>query len=263
MFLHVRRFTAILFIILCTSLLVLLGFFSYSIVGGKKYIQPAFNRPLLSEYTPTTGDIVAVHYSGHGMVGIPVAEHWPTHAGFVWASESETCIIECTKFSAPALPNLFEPTVKKDRGVRIVPWKEYVNSLDNVMYLRKYTHSRKIEDDDVRQALEWAQHVNFEPRIAESMTFDVTVAIGFRPVWPKLTEWCSKAAKLDSPSRYGKSAYCSEFVSQFLQRIKCMNPDFREHYKVSPASILHSVGLLDSLASGYASWGKDEMLVRR
>jgi hypothetical protein len=262
MFIHIRRFAAILFIVLTAALLFLLSFFSYSIVSGKQYIQPAFNRPLLSEYTPVTGDIVAVHYSGHGMVGIPVAEHWPTHAGFVWAAQSETCIIECTKFCAPALPNLFEPTKDKDRGVRIVPWKEYVNSLDNVMYLRKYS-GRAIEDSAVQEALLWAKDVNFEPRIAETMTFDVTVAIGFRPVWPKLTDWCSKAAKLDLPERYGKSAYCSEFVSQFLQKLGCMDPAFKDHYKVSPASILQSVGLLDKLSFGYASWGRDEMLVRR
>jgi hypothetical protein len=262
MFVLVRRFAAMLFFLLLSSLLFLLSFFSYSIIDGKRYIQPAFNRPLLSEYVPTTGDIVVVHYSGHGMVGIPVAEHWPTHAGFVWSAQSETCVIECTKFSAPALPNLFDPTKDKDRGVRIVPWKEYVNSLDNVMYLRKYK-GNVINDDSVKQALQWAKDINFEPRIAESMTFDVTVAIGFRPVWPKLTDWCSKAAKLDDTSRYGKSAYCSEFVSQFLQKLGCMDPSFKDHYKVSPASILQSVGYLDKLARGYASWGIDEMLVRR
>lgn len=262
MFIYVRRAAAILFVLLISSLVFALSFFSYSIISGKQYIQPAFNRPLLSEYTPKTGDIVAVHYTGHGMVGIPVAEHWPTHAGFVWAAESETCIIECTKFCAPALPNLFEPTKDKDRGVRIVPWKEYINSLDNVMYLRQY-QGENINDDAVREALAWSKDVTFEPRIAETMTFDVTVAIGFRPVWPKLTDWCSKAAKLDSAARYGKSAYCSEFVSQFLQKLGLMDPNFKEHFKVSPASILHSVGYLDTLASGYASWGRDEMLVRR
>lgn len=72
------------------------------------------------------------------MIGIPVAEHWPAHAGFVWVRPNgEACVLEATKFSAPPLPNLLKQTQEKERGVHAVPWAHYVNSVDNVLYVRE------------------------------------------------------------------------------------------------------------------------------
>jgi len=99
------------------------------------------------------------------------------------------------------------------------------------------------------------------------MTLDLTVAIGFVPVWPKLSEWCAHAAKIDDVNRRrDKQAFCSEFVVQLLQKLGGLDADFKELYRLSPASLLHSAGALDKLAlksPKQARWGEDRMLVRR
>ncbi len=251
----------------CVLLIVVLDFFRHSITEGKKFIQPSFLKPVLNTYTPKTGDIVMMHYLGHGMIGIPVAEHWPTHAGVIWVRpDGLPVVLECTKFSAPALPNVLNQTIQKKRGVRAVPWADYVNSIDNVLYLRKLVTGSISTYDAQRVVDNWAVHIDFETRIADSMTFDLTIAIGFSPVWPKFSEWCARAAKLNETERRKNQAFCSEFVVQFLQKLGAINQDFEYHYQVSPASLLKSVGILDNLAKNAplkTSWGDDVMIVRR
>lgn len=243
------------------------SFLKYSIEKGKTFIQPAFSRSLLPSYSPQTGDIVVVHYLGHGMIGIPVAEHWPTHAGMVWVTPSgEAVVLECTKFSAPALPNRLVQTANKKRGVRAVPWSEYVNSVDNVLYIRKLVKGSIDTNEVEKQVNEWAVNIDFETRIADSMTIDLTVAIGFVPVWPRLSAWCSHAAKLDETKRRINQAFCSEFVVKLLQRVGGIDADAKDLFKVSPASLLKSAGVLDMIslkAPRSTKWGEDRMLVRR
>lgn len=263
----IRRTAAVVIVILAAAFLILVSFLKYSIEQGKTFIQPAFNRTLVNSYVPKTGDIVTMHYLGHGMIGIPVAEHWPTHAGFVWVKpDGQAVVLECTKFSAPALPNVLEATVNKVRGVRAVPWAEYVNAIDNVLYIRELTGGSINSEDVEKQVNEWAVHLDFETRIADSMTIDLTIAIGFVPVWPKFSEWCAKAAKLTEVNRRKNQAFCSEFVAQLLQRVGGIDPDFKELYRVSPASLLQTAGVLDRLALKSprgTRWGQDRMLVRR
>ena len=253
--------------LLCVLTILTLDFFRHSITEGKKFIQPSFDKPLLNSYTPKTGDVIAVHYLGHGMIGIPVAEHWPTHAGMIWVRpDGIPVVLECTKFSAPALPNVLNQTIQKKRGVRAVPWTDFVNSVDNVLYLRKMK-TGSISTYAVQKLVdEWAVNIDFETRIADSMTFDLTIAIGFSPVWPKFSEWCARAGKLHETERRTNQAFCSEFVIQLLQKLGAVDPDFKYPYQVSPASLLKSVGILDKLAINSplgASWGDDVMIVRR
>lgn len=262
-----KKFVGIFFIIVIFAILILASFLRYSIVQGKTFIQPAFSKPLLSSYKPKTGDILAVHYLGHGMIGIPVAEHWPTHAGMIWVKpDGKAVVVECTKFSAPALPNLFKQTLDKTRGVRIVPWDEYVNSVDNVLYIRQLIEG-SIDSYEVEDILNtWAFDIDFETRIADSMTIDLTVAIGFVPVWPRLSQWCAETAKLHEVKRRQKQAFCSEFVVQLLQKLEGINQNAKNLYKVSPASLLKTAGVLDHLAIGSprnCKWGEDRMIVRR
>ena len=263
----VRRFFCFIIFFLSVTIIFLLSFIKYSLVKGKTFIQPSFNKPVLSNYIPKTGDLLMVHYLGHGMVGIPVAEHWPTHMGMVWVQEcGRVVVIECTKFSAPALPNVLKETLKKERGVRAVPWEDYVNSVDNVLYIRELS-AGSIDSALVKKVVtQWAVHIDFETRIADSMTFDLTIAIGFVPAWPKFSEWCAKAAKLNEIKRREKQAFCSEFISRLLQKLGAIDSIFENHYKISPASFLKSVGTLEKLTldshSGLA-WGEDRMLVRR
>ena len=262
-----RRIFSVFILFIAINIINILNFLRYSIVQGKTYIQPAFSKSLLNSYQPQTGDIVIMHYTSHGMMGIPVAEHWPTHAGFVWVQENgETVVLECTKFSAHALPNILKQTKDKERGVRAVPWKEYVNAVDNVMYLRKLIEG-KIDTKNVETVInEWAVNIDFETRIADSMTLDLTVAIGFVPVWPKLSEWCAQTAKLHEVERRSNQAYCSEFVVKLLQKLKAIDANYKELYRVSPASLLQSVGVLDKLAQTSelkTKWGEDCMIVRR
>jgi hypothetical protein len=263
----VRRTAAVAVVIFAVAFLLLVSFLKFSIEQGKTFIQPAFNRSVLNSYVPKTGDIVVMHYLGHGMIGIPVAEHWPTHAGFVWVKpDGKAVVLECTKFSAPALPNVLEQTKKKERGVRAVPWEEYVNAIDNVLYIRELTEGTISSKDVETQVNDWAVHLDFETRIADSMTLDLTVAIGFVPVWPKFSEWCAKAAKLHELKRRKKQAFCSEFVAQLLQKVGGIDPDFKELYRVSPASLLQTAGVLDTLSLKSprgTRWGQDRMLVRR
>ena len=263
----VRRTAAVAVILGAVAFLVLLSFLKFSIEQGKQFIQPAFSRSILHVYTPKTGDIVAMHYLGHGMIGIPVAEHWPTHAGFVWVQPNgQPVVLECTKFSAPALPNILEKTKNKTRGVRAVPWEEYINAIDNVLYIRELTQGTISTYDVEREVYDWAVNLDFETRIADSMTFDLTIAIGFVPVWPKFAEWCAKAAKLNEVKRRSQQAFCSEFVVQLLQRVGGIDPHYKELYRVSPASLLQTAGVLDRLSLSSprdTRWGEDRMLVRR
>jgi hypothetical protein len=259
----VKIFLTLFLLVVTIALILTLNALKYSIEQGKTKIQPAFNKSVLNEYTPKNGDIIMVHYLSHGMVGIPVAEHWPTHAGFVWVKNNEAFVIECTKFSAPALPNVLEYTKEKERGVRVVPWEEYVNSVDNVLYIRELAQGTITSEAIEKQLLDWGQYIDFETRIADSMTFDLTIAIGFVPVWPRFAEWCAKAAKLHESERRNKQAFCSEFVSQLLQKLGATDPNFKEHYRISPASLLSSVGELDKIANPNFKWKKDRMIVRR
>jgi hypothetical protein len=251
-------------IVLSFFLVFIASALKHSIEGGKKFIQPAFNKNVLNSYEPQTGDIIMMHYLSHGMIGIPVAEHWPTHAAFVWVkNDGKAYILECTKFSAPALPNVLEHTKDKERGVRCVPFDEFVNSVDNVMYIRKLKKGF-ISSNAVYDLIEkWGKYIDFETRIADSMTFDLTVAIGFVPVWPKLGEWCARTAKLNDLERRKDRAFCSEFVSQLLQKLGATDLNFKEHYRMSPASFLSSVGALEKIANKNFAWKKDRMLVRR
>jgi len=263
----VRKFCAILIFFLSCTILLVISFFHYSLTRGKPFIQPAFNRPVLNYYEPKTGDVVMVHYLGHGMVGIPVAEHWPTHTGMVWVQpDGKPVVIECTKFSAPALPNILEKTAKKERGVRAVPWHDYVNSVDNVLYIRQVTKG-EIDSFAVKNLIEeWAVNIDFETRIADSMTFDLTIAIGFKPAWPRFSRWCAKAAKLNEVKRRENQAFCSEFLSRMLHKLGAIDSDFKEHYLMTPASFLKSVGELDLNSKNSTlgiEWGEDRMIVRR
>lgn len=244
-----------------------MNFFKYSIIEAKTFILPAFKKSLLNSYTPKTGDIVMMHYKSHGMIGIPVAEHWPTHAGFVWVTPTnQNVVIECTKFSAPALPNIFKKTLGKQRGVRIVPWVDYVNAIDNVMYIREIVQGH-IDSLEVEKHINtWAGDIDFETRIADSMTFDLTIAIGFVTVAPQFSEWCAKTAKLHELDRRKNQAFCSEFVARLLQRLNVIDSDYNELYRVSPASFLKTAGTLDKLSEKSdlkVRWGEDRMIVRR
>lgn len=262
--LWVRRTLAVVVVLGAACFLVLLSFLKFSIVQGRNFIQPAFNRPVLNSYKPKTGDIVVMHYLGHGMIGIPVAEHWPTHAGFVWVRpDGKTVVIECTKFSAPLLPNVLKQTQKKERGVRAVLWEDYVNAIDNVLYIRELEKG-KISTYEVEKLVnEWAVNIDFETRIADSMTFDLTVAIGFVPVWPKFSQWCAEKAKLDKFEKRKGQAFCSEFVAQLLHKLGALQGNYNELYKVSPASFLKTAGVLDALAKPGMRWSEDRMIVRR
>ena len=236
-----------------------------AVESARKEIAPAFSRPLLNEYEPKTGDIIMVHYHGHGMIGIPVAEHWPTHAAFVWVRPDKSAVvIECTKFSAPELPNVLSKTKDRTHGVRAVPWKEYLNSVDNVMYIRRLKEGQFKSEDVEKQMETWAFDIDFEKRVRESMTIDVTCAIGFVTVWPEFSKWCGRAAHLDEHWNRQKRAFCSEFVSKLLQRLGAIPPDFKDHYRMGPSSFLQSAGMLESVTSGSGyEWEEDRMIVRR
>lgn len=251
----------------CLAIIILLNFLRHSIEGGKKIIKDAFHRNLVDNYVPKTGDILLMHYLGHGLIGIPVAEHWPTHAAFVWVkNDGSIFVVECTKFSAPALPNVLKSTQKKKRGVRVVPWKDYVNAIDDVLYVRRLEKGT-IKSKDVKKVVEeFGLTMDFETRIADSMTLDVTVAIGFAPVWPKFSLWCARAAKLHEIERRKNQAFCSEFIAILVHKLGGMDPSFKEFYKVSPASFLKSAQLFDDLtlkSPHKYRWGRDEMLIRR
>lgn len=260
-----RKFIGIFVILTSISLFVLLASLKYAVEKARLLLKPAFEKPVMNEYTPKTGDLVLVHYRGHGMMGIPVAEHYPTHAGIIFVKDDNSVyVIENTKFSAPALPNSLECTQQKERGVRMVPWKEYLNSIDNVLYIRRLMageiNAKQFEDI----ILSWGCAMDFETRIADTMTVDVTVAIGFVTVWPKVAEWCAKNAGLDKKDVRKDRSFCSEFVVRLLQKLDVIDPNFNEAYRISPASILKSSGAFDKLITNKSfAWGPDEMLVRK
>jgi hypothetical protein len=250
--------TAVFGIIAITAL-------KHALEQARLQIAPAYSRPLLNEYQPKTGDIIMVHYQGHGMMGIPVAEHWPTHAAIVWVrADRRVVVLECTKFSAPALPNVLTKTKDREHGVRAVPWAEYLNSVDNVMYIRQLTKG-SFSDEIMQTVVEqWAPTIDFEKRVSESMTLDVTCAIGFVTVWPEFSKWCGRAAHLDEAHNRSTRSFCSEFVSKVLQKLGAIPPSFQDHYRMGPASFLQTTKVFDRLTqgSGY-EWAEDRMIVRR
>jgi hypothetical protein len=264
---YIKRAISLFICIACLVIVILLNFLRHSIEGGKKIIKDAFHRNLVDNYIPKTGDILLMHYLGHGLIGIPVAEHWPTHAALVWVkNDGSIFIVECTKFTAPSLPNVLKSTLKKKRGVRVVPWKDYVNAIDDVLYIRRLVKG-SIKSEDVKSAVdEYGKTMDFETRIADSMTLDVTVAIGFAPVWPKFCLCCAQAAKLHEIERRKNQSFCSEFIAILVHKLGGIDPSFRDFYKVSPASFLKSAGLFDQLtlkSPKNLQWGEDEMLIRR
>jgi len=261
----VRKVAAITLLVTLVLVLIAVTALKGALEQARLQIEPAYNRPLLNEYSPKTGDIVMVHYQGHGMIGIPVAEHWPTHAAMIWVRPDTTVVVlECTKFSAPALPNVLEKTKHREHGVRAVPWNEYLNSVDNVMYIRQLKtgeFSSRALDNIVET---WAHTLDFEKRISESMTLDVTCAIGFVTVWPQVSRWCGKAAKLDEAQNRTTRSFCSEFVSKVLQKLGAIPADFTDHYRMGPASFLQTTKKFDELVKGSGfEWDEDRMIVRR
>jgi hypothetical protein len=155
-------------------------------------------------------------------------------------------------------------TRDREHGVRAVPWSEYLNSVDNVMYIRqlsKGTFSSSTMEDIVEN---WAPTIDFEKRVSETMTLDVTCAIGFVTVWPEFSKWCGRAAKLNEAQNRTTRSFCSEFVSKVLQKLGAIPDSFTDHYRMGPASFLQTTKFFDELTStsGF-EWAEDRMIVRR
>lgn len=251
----------LLLLVLCTIALLLSRDILLKV---RQQLQPAFSRKQMENYSPKTGDIFMVHYLGHGMIGLPRAEHWPTHAALVWVMPNgKAAIIENTKFSAPYVENILPETVYKDRGVRVVDYETYVASVDCVIYVREMVNG-SISSLKVYEAVhDWAAFIDFETRIADSMTWDVTLAIGFATVWKQASRWGFTAAKLQETERRKNQAFCSEFVCRLLHRLGAIRHDFTDHFLVGPASYLQSGGMLETIAADGFEWGEDRLLVRR
>ena len=234
------------------------------------FLLPAWKTPLLKNYKPQNGDILMVHYVGHGLHGVPVAESYPTHAAFVYVDKKgKAFAIEATRFAAPEQANVLQKTQHRLAGVRMVPLAHYINHIDSVIYLRQVDEaSVQISADQVEAALEWASKIDFETRILDTMTYDVTVAIGCRLIWPEISKWCLHASKLEDHERRLPQAFCSEFVSRLFQKLGVFKKDFKDHFMMSPASFLHTAFArnvepnLESLANEGFLWKPDQMLVR-
>ena len=236
----------------------------------KPFLQPAWSTPLLKDYKPRNGDILLVHYVGHGLHGVPIAEAYPTHTAFVYVKDDgQAFALEATRFAAPEQPNVFLKTVKKLSGIRMVPLAHFVNAVDSVIYIRQLEEGN-ISSSDVESCFDWASNLKFETRILDSMTLDVTIAIGFRLVWPVISKACMHISKLEKIEKREDQVFCSEFVSRLLSRVGAVRKDFRDHYLVSPASYLATASLadtrvepnLESIASSGFKWKNDQMLVR-
>jgi len=253
------RFTHLLLLILFW--VIIYGFIDV-LNKVEHFIKPAHRR-ILRSYTPKTGDILLVHYVGHGLFGIPMAESYPTHTAFVYVDDKgKAFALESTRFAAPEQPNQLLSTVHKLSGVRMVPLAHFVNTVDSVLYIRQLEESSiQIPSEHVQKQLEWASSLKFETRILDSMTTDVTIAIGFRLVWPNFSKWACHASKLDETKRRSDQVFCSEFVSRLLQRLGATRSDFDSHFLVSPASFLKTAGALENMSSPGYSWKPDQMLV--
>jgi len=254
--------------------IVLVGFID-TLKRVEPFLKPAWSVPLLKNYDPKNGDILLVHYVGHGLHGIPIAEAYPTHTAFVYvAKDGKAYALEATRFVAPEQPNVFSQTVHKVSGIRMVPLAHFINAVDSVIYLRQIENGH-ISSEAVEECLDWASTLDFETRIIDSMTYDVTVAIGFRLVWPETSKLCTKTSKLFETERRHQQVFCSEFVSRLLSKVGALQETFINHYLMSPASYLFSISSsthlaskeivtpnLESIANKGFSWKPDQMLVR-
>jgi hypothetical protein len=232
------------------------------------FLSDAWKKPLLENYKPKNGDILIVHYIGHGLNGIPIIESYPTHTAFVYLNEKGNAFaLEATRFAAPEQPNNLNTTVHNLSGIRMVPLAHFINSVDSVIYIREIENGT-IKSETINAFLDWASTLKFETRILDSMTFDVTIAIGFRLVWPKISKVCMHTSRLYELERRKNQVFCSEFVSRLLQNVGAINTNFTDHYLMSPASFLKSAFYhtiepnLESIAEKGFSWKEDQMLVR-
>jgi hypothetical protein len=243
---------------------VSLFMFLYTLSRVEQIVLPAWSTPLLTHYKPKNGDILMVHYVGHGLHGIPLAEAWPTHTAFVYVnSHKEAFALEATRFAAPEQPNFFFDCQQKLSGIRMVPLAHYINAIDSVLYIREIEN--EISYEKVEAEFDWIKSLEFETRILDSMTLDVTIAIGFRLVWPQISKACAIIAKLQEVKRRDKQVFCSEFVSRLLQRLHAVRKDFADHFLMSPASFLKSCPVqpnLEFISDKTFSWKNDRMLVR-
>ena len=242
--------------------------FIYTLNRVFPFLKPAWSSPLLTDYKPKNGDILLVHYVGHGLHGIPIAESYPTHTAFVYVDEDGSAFaLEATRFAAPEQPNLLLETAHRLSGIRMVPLAHFINTVDSVIYIRELEKG-VISHQSVKDSLEWASSLDFETRIIDSMTYDVTVAIGFRLVWPETAKICMRTSKLYETQRRAKQVFCSEFVSRLLSRVGAFKESFTEHYLMTPASYLSSLNQskivpnLESIANKGFEWKLDQMLVR-
>jgi hypothetical protein len=232
------------------------------------FLKPAWSTPLLTDYKPKNGDILLVHYVGHGLHGVPIAESYPTHTAFVYVNEDGSAYaLEATRFAAPEQPNVLLQTAHKLSGIRMVPLAHFINAVDSVIYIRELEEGF-ISPQSVHDSLDWAASLDFETRIIDSMTYDVTIAIGFRLVWPDTARICTHTSKLYETERRSKQVFCSEFVSRLLSRLGALNESFEDHFLMTPASYLSSlptakiVPNLESIANKGFRWKPDQMLVR-
>ena len=232
------------------------------------FLNDAWKKPLLENYLPKNGDILLVHYIGHGLNGIPVIEAYPTHTAFVYVNvQGDAFALEATRFAAPEQPNNLNTTVQNLSGIRMVPLAHFINSVDSVIYVREIENG-SIKPETIHSLLDWASTLKFETRILDSMTFDVTIAIGFRLVWPKISKVCMNTSRLYELEKRKNQVFCSEFVSRLLQNIGAIKANFTDHYLMSPASFLKSAfnhtiePNLETIAEEGFSWKEDQMLVR-
>ena len=202
-------------------------------------------------YMPKTGDIVLSQCQSNNFSRKAGFEASATHSGFIWNHPVHGCVVvENTKFTAPTLHNVFPLTLGRQRGVRYVPYDEFLKGIDAWCIIRPL--ERGIISDNELLALEaWFADIDFSPHIAQHMNFATYLTVTIGPVYPALAKSLLPWTKLDTKGPY--SMICSEFLYSLFNRLHLT--DVRDTWQKLPFS-------LTSANPELSAWGK-EILVKR
>jgi hypothetical protein len=219
------------------------------------------NINLLKTYKPQTGDI----YLGQWSSSFPLCmfdtvKYYPTHVGFIWnrkktldgepcalledENETETYIIEINHFRKEK--NCLKSTLHLKKGLRVMRMKPFFSDMNGILYIRKIKNeidSQKIE----KVLLQSCSDITFDPRIS-TMTIDSTVGVGWKPVYPFISDLFMYKLKFYEKKYKKKQFFCSEFLAWFLEILNCVKVPNERYFQMSPACFLSSTLSLEQIA---------------
>lgn len=269
--------------IFCGIFCIFLSVFFYNTYKKVKYIlkdilpENILNNKSINEldnYIPKTGDI----YLGQWRESIPTCfietvRYYPTHVGFIWnrkktlpgedcALQEEhnvdtTYIVEINHFRR--LKNCLKSTSHLNKGLCVIEMKPFFEKMKGIVYIRKTENeidSNKIE----RALLDYCSDITFDPRIS-SMTVDSTVGVGWKPVFPYVSDIFMHKLKFYEKQYKGKQFFCSEFLAWFFEVLGQVRVPHGQYFQISPGCFLSTTQTIEKISINN-KWKKEFILLK-